>query len=447
MAATMEHFIYTPLDATKKQIRVVQVHSFVKKTGLVSCKLKTIDLVDNGHSALSYTWGEPGPTHTILLNGCRLEVRQNLHDFLLRACKPKISDWMFIDAICINQENADERGRLVRMMGEIYRLAERVVVFPGRTHPGTARPNMLLRCISRVYIDHERYPWALRLPLQYWSFWQMCSQAARERFVLQIWNEPYWERLWIVQELVLAKSITIVVGKTTISWAFWHHIRDPRHSQSPKFKPLPMEKDALRRSKICDSMFQLRALQLTENDHSIETVVTRTCDGRHRERNDRIYALLGMMPTTFETFLVDYRRPWEQVVADFVERLFEHSTARLHSAIGVLRGLNSFPEMLCRTCFEGPVATSSTATNSVQNGGQTGAVAQQKSFWIFSAPLKTSNEFFELGPDCLDPVSDPPMNLSCFRCRTILVRRYNRVLPDTLKRVSDNILMLEPFDT
>ncbi|KAF1997475.1 heterokaryon incompatibility, partial [Amniculicola lignicola CBS 123094] len=82
---------------------------------------------------LSYCWGDYNPTQdkNILVNGKQFLVRANLWDFL-DVARRKYPDRLFwIDAICINQSDNDEKGREVKRMGEIFSNATGVVVWLG----------------------------------------------------------------------------------------------------------------------------------------------------------------------------------------------------------------------------------------------------------------------------------------------------------------------------
>jgi hypothetical protein len=85
------------------------------------------------YEALSYAWGEPTMSHTVreLASQATLHITSNLSQ-ALRAIRyenrPRV---LWIDAICINQSDLREKGHQVALMGQIYRDAQRVVVWLG----------------------------------------------------------------------------------------------------------------------------------------------------------------------------------------------------------------------------------------------------------------------------------------------------------------------------
>jgi len=76
-------------------------------------------------------WGDVEDQRVVFVNNKRFEVRRNLYDFLCLARKLSITDTLWIDAICINQEDVEERNKQVQLMGEIYEKAGQVLIYPG----------------------------------------------------------------------------------------------------------------------------------------------------------------------------------------------------------------------------------------------------------------------------------------------------------------------------
>jgi hypothetical protein len=83
------------------------------------------------YKALSYVWGDPTPCRALTLNHGHFSIALNL-DSALRCLHPtEVGSLIWIDAICINQNDNTEKGSQVKMMGEIYRLATQVIVWLG----------------------------------------------------------------------------------------------------------------------------------------------------------------------------------------------------------------------------------------------------------------------------------------------------------------------------
>ncbi|KAG6359739.1 hypothetical protein INS49_010791 [Diaporthe citri] len=131
-----QHF-EAQLDSSQQEIRVLVLHpgNFHDP---INCTLGTVSLKSCPHfNALSYVWGDSRLRGDIVLNGVPITVTRNLETALrhLRSHPKHHVDTtatpLWVDAVCINQEDFDERNEQVRMMRDIYSLADRVVIWLG----------------------------------------------------------------------------------------------------------------------------------------------------------------------------------------------------------------------------------------------------------------------------------------------------------------------------
>ena len=83
------------------------------------------------YEALSYTWGDASNTRKIILDGYLVDVTFNLYSALLRLRRENSTRVVWIDAICIDQANVNERTQQVQLMGQIYSMCDQVVVWIG----------------------------------------------------------------------------------------------------------------------------------------------------------------------------------------------------------------------------------------------------------------------------------------------------------------------------
>jgi hypothetical protein len=125
---------YRPLKHDDS-IRILVLHPSVNSSDPVTCTIQHARLSDTSleYEALSYTWGGSTRTQTISFSSGRREllVGENCRDALWRLRLGDRDRVLWIDAICINQENLAERTRQVRIMDVVYRRAFNVVVFLG----------------------------------------------------------------------------------------------------------------------------------------------------------------------------------------------------------------------------------------------------------------------------------------------------------------------------
>jgi hypothetical protein len=184
MTRYQDNFEYNPLDLESRSIRLLQIIPAQDAKEQIQCKLRLASTVER-YTCLSYVWGNLEKGQWILVNDCRLWVRQNLYDFLASARKmPDLtcpSHWIWIDAICIDQSNLTERERQVQQMGRIYAGAEEVISWLGM--------NWKIAAMLITYPGQDN----------------TLTQLHAYR------DSPYWNRAWITQEFVLARSLKLMV--------------------------------------------------------------------------------------------------------------------------------------------------------------------------------------------------------------------------------------------
>ena len=106
------------------------------------CKLHNYSLQKSSprthrYEALSYVWGDSHERLPIYVDGDQLLITRNLYAALLRLRDHSFERMVWIDAICIDQENPEERGRQVQLMAKIYSNALCVIVWLGEDVEGT----------------------------------------------------------------------------------------------------------------------------------------------------------------------------------------------------------------------------------------------------------------------------------------------------------------------
>ncbi|KAF2258549.1 HET-domain-containing protein, partial [Lojkania enalia] len=190
-------FTHPPLESSSGQIRLLKI-SPGDFNDIITCTLNIFDTSiapesrPHEYIALSYTWGPASPTRQILVNSGTAIVRQNLWEFLVVARELIPDQLVWIDQICINQEDNDDKNHQVRLMSKIYRRASSVIVWLGSP---TNDSDLAMDFISRRAFDMT------------YSIPKRLRNAIRSFFF-----RPYWSRLWVVQEIKLAQSVTVLCG-------------------------------------------------------------------------------------------------------------------------------------------------------------------------------------------------------------------------------------------
>jgi hypothetical protein len=112
-----------------RQIRLL--HLTLDSTFSIRCRLVVSSLQDVEYTALSYTWGDTTDRVPIECDGKELLVTWNLYTALKQLRADELSGPFWIDAICINQGDLQEKIAQTKMMKEIYTHASRVLIWLG----------------------------------------------------------------------------------------------------------------------------------------------------------------------------------------------------------------------------------------------------------------------------------------------------------------------------
>jgi hypothetical protein len=127
---------------------------------------------------------------------------------------------LWIDALCINQDDMMERNHQVARMGDIYRNATRVIVWLGRERLDKTRQDDVLVAITFLK-DIKRRSLAEFIPGNESKRQSQLLQSGYDRTwqaMLNLCRRHYWITLWIIQEVVLATNITVHCGQLKFTW-------------------------------------------------------------------------------------------------------------------------------------------------------------------------------------------------------------------------------------
>ncbi|KAI0456442.1 heterokaryon incompatibility protein-domain-containing protein [Xylaria acuta] len=190
-------FRYTPLDAATRNIRLLRFKR--RRSNGLELSLETYDVgACPGFIALSYVWGPEDPSHMVDLDGGKFSIRHNLW-FLLRRLGHGVlrEKYFWIDAICIDQKNPRERGHQVNLMKDIFSTANLTIAWIG---PSNEDSDFVMdHCVNRKHASYHKL--------------HMAALAAKK-----LLRRPYFERVWIVQEVLLSQRLLILCGFKECWW-------------------------------------------------------------------------------------------------------------------------------------------------------------------------------------------------------------------------------------
>jgi Heterokaryon incompatibility protein (HET) len=165
------------------------------------------------YEALSYCWGSQSIRTPIQINDLTLEVTKNLRSALLHLRNELSSRLLWVDAICINQEDLSERASQVTIMGDIYRNAVQTIIWLGPGDENTSLAFTQLHTIlSQTQAESEE------LGKGETSKNIGFGLDRNDSSVIGLVGNDWWTRVWVVQEVVLARNATVCWGNETMGW-------------------------------------------------------------------------------------------------------------------------------------------------------------------------------------------------------------------------------------
>ena len=336
---------------------------------MVSCLLEKARLSpDLRYAAISYAWGDQPATREILVNGAAFPVTENLASGLWHFRKygitprgPSDEIPLWIDAVCINQDDIPDRNEQVSMMRSIYSGASYAVAWlgipAGRRDIGeclrlmkdfaASLPADLKSTVVATYdtggnkswehwgaeFSQKGLDWIAARPELHDDGASDSPPAAWSSF-RELTRPPYWERVWVLQERVLSKSFTSSLFRvggdlaTLVDLLLFFHLivlldregrRPPqigRYAWKANASPFHMP--------IVHPVLRLRDIGEMGRAYP-EFVVWAASFCRASDPRDMVYGALGVLNMRLRP---DYSKSVREVYLEWHEKLVEERVAR-----------------------------------------------------------------------------------------------------------------------
>jgi len=215
--------IYAERLLSGNQIRVLHIQPSSKGSRRLECELKLISLDDAPvYEALSYVWGVDPPSIKIVCNGQRLKIRPELSYALVRLRLKHTTRIIWADALCINQDDNQEKSHQVPLMSKIFTQAATVNVWLG--HGDESVIGEAFRCCKSIAeacrefsLEHDmdlneaETLEAVEIPMT--IFTPMVSSGLTDLF-----TRPLFSRVWCIQEIKLAQDAQVVWDELYLPW-------------------------------------------------------------------------------------------------------------------------------------------------------------------------------------------------------------------------------------
>ncbi len=262
------------------------------------------------YAAISYTWG-PNPkyaktlgtgsapadpyTRIVRVNGRPFRIRINLWNLLYHLRQRGESRFLWVDALCIDQENLEERNFHVYRMSKVYENAEKTIVWLGLPSDDRRQARVL-------EFIHEMALFCRKQPTE------MGTRIFREKYlndgltqrwanVLELCRGTYWGRTWILQEFIQASQIEVLCGIASLDGKDLEDvvktirsITQPSASAAIQGPPLPAYVHKFTHT----IPFRLTSRRISHTASRLEDLLAEFYDSKCTERRDKIYGILGI---------------------------------------------------------------------------------------------------------------------------------------------------------
>jgi len=287
---------YPALKHPARQIRLLNLFPAMMNEE-IEASLYTVSFLDLPvYEAVSYTWGDPNNTRTMTLNGKRFRITENLWASLAAMRLRSANRTVWVDAICINQADLEEKSYQVGLMAYIYERAARVLIWLAESpHPDWVA-------------DAWRFRWD---PV--WATQEASKDwPATAHWLHRLIDQEYWKRCWIIQEIRQAREIHIYFGSHRehgwMPWSTFIKLGELYRNREIVFLKI-------------DRIFALQRLRYAKyiRGSSLDELLQQLGDCFCSAQLDRIYAFLGIAdddPGRY--FLPDYERSAFQLYTDLL---------------------------------------------------------------------------------------------------------------------------------
>jgi hypothetical protein len=316
------------LNSTRQEIRLLRVVRNHPGTNInIACTLQTTSLAESPrYEALSYEWAGQAESYgdrlSIKINGRVVQVTPNLAQCLAEMpIDGAVLLW--IDALCINQQDDAEKSEQVQMMKEIYEKAGMVRAWLGLSTPESdlamdlvdevqdllARAIQPWEAFEQWYSPQSGYGTHFVRDRRWDAFFSLCSQS-------------YWLRMWIVQELVVSRNARLFCGTRSASLRIllfivqFINLKAIDRGGGTSYQEERSPFDAFGPGSISHTWF---AYHLGESGPSDDLLRQLQLFQTHQCSNprDRVYSLLGISKLYANAQLsVDYQALTEKVYRD-----------------------------------------------------------------------------------------------------------------------------------
>lgn len=172
------------------------------------------------YEALSYTWGDNTSKTSLCIDGKGFVAFGNAYDALIELRKPTAGRRIWIDAICINQDDIKEKQHQILLMKLVYEKATQVVVWLSRPRSDA---DLAVALLDELHIQQDDGTATIQDVL---SIHRPRMRNPEWTALRDFLHHPWWRRVWCFQEAIAGADIVFQFGRHTIPWERLHLLGD-----------------------------------------------------------------------------------------------------------------------------------------------------------------------------------------------------------------------------
>lgn len=296
---------YAYLPLFPRQIRLLFIGEGIcsEELRIVHANLETAP----PYTSVSYSWDGQQRDHELHVQGFDLRVTTNLHNGLPHLMKIAKTQFLWIDTICIDQENEEERADQIPYMREIYKQCQECLVWLGE---GSAEAEIAVDAIPRISEEIKLHGAA--------NVWKKEGIDVHSPDVLDsllwkglvnLFSRPWFRRVWTFQECVLADDIYFLCGSKVLMFSIVEPLAMPLLHHLTSLQLLFPGAD-LGNSRLYASFLRIARIAdfkklATKPSQSLDTLrlLYFTRPWVASNRLDKIYGIMGLADSSLESQL------------------------------------------------------------------------------------------------------------------------------------------------
>ncbi|KAK8066478.1 heterokaryon incompatibility protein [Apiospora hydei] len=314
--------LYLPLDESKQEFRIVTIAAG-RFEDAIACELEVVSPVDSKpFEALSYAWGDSQPSWKVYINGTRHEISRNLDSALRHLRHRNRSRVLWVDALCINQTDLEERNSQVKHMGTIYKMSSQVLTWLG---PEYNNSDMAFDFFETMPRDPDVHWDPANIPELEEVYTLRHTIAGNDLF-----DRAWWHRIWTVQESGLCPKLHFVCGARQLpaeeafklGVCYFKHLytccQDIWYARFKSTAGQPGLGD------VCTALGKLEEMRATNHRYTFGQILSKFMSRHCSDPHDKVYGLLGFADKEEASLVVpDYAKPvaelYEEVALGLIQ--------------------------------------------------------------------------------------------------------------------------------